>query len=256
MADFAHALAGDWESSMNTRFFLAGLLIAAAPLFAHADEASVKKAASDLLKSSNAVDSVHKLPVGGVYEIVLADGKILYTDEDFSYFHVGGELIMTKGLRNLTDETKERLSHVDFASLPLKQAFKRVHGKGSRKIALFEDPNCGYCKKLENDLQNVDDLTVYVFPVAVLGEDSVKKAKQLWCADDKGQAWNKWMLEAKLPAVKSCDDVIEKNNDLAREIHLSGTPTMVLSNGTRLVGYVTPDKLQAAIAAAIADKAP
>lgn len=241
---------------MKSRFYLAGLLIAAAPLFAHADEASVRKAAEGFFKQG-AVEAVNKLPLGGLYEIVLADGKIIYTDEAFSYVHIGGELVATKPIFNLTEATKQRISHVDFAALPLKQAFKRVHGKGSRKIALFEDPNCAYCKKLESDLKALDDVTIYTFPIAILSEDSITKVKQLWCADDKSEAWNKWMLEGKLPAAKSCADVVEENSKLAVKVHISGTPTIILADGSRIVGYVTRDKIEAgmATAAAAAEKA-
>jgi thiol:disulfide interchange protein DsbC len=216
------------------------------------DVGDVKKDVATFLKS-DAVNSVRRLSVGDLYEIVLNDGRILYTDKSVSYIS-NGEIVSTKDRKNLTAESKEKLSRIDFASLPLKQAFKRVNGSGARVIAVFEDANCTYCKRLEKELASLQDVTIYTFMVGIINDDSLVKAKRIWCSNDQAASWIAWMNEGKAPEEKSCEDVIDENQVLGAKVRISGTPTIFLSNGTRLVGYVSHEKLEAALAAVVPDK--
>lgn len=231
------------------------LAIALISLSASADEAALRQKVQAFLKQGGTIQSVTKLPVGELNEIVLSNGQILYTDDAFTYFFVGGELISTADKRNITDETNERLSKIDFQALPFGRALKRVNGNGQRVIATFEDPNCGYCKKLRAELDALPDATIYTFVIAVINEDSIGKAKRLWCADDRNAAWALWMKEGKLPAERKCDDVIDENQKLGAQVRISGTPTIFFENGKRITGFVTKDKIEAAINAAIGERA-
>lgn len=232
---------------------------ACAALVLTAGTAQAKDTTAELKEKINAfmlrdvVSQVGKTPIANLYEVVLKDGKIIYTDAAFSYIGTG-EVVTTKDKRNITAETRERISKIDFAALPLSNAIKRVNGSGSRVLAIFEDPNCSYCKRLQKELDALDDVTIYIFLVGVLGNDSVAKAKSIWCADDKLAAWNAWISEAKVPAERSCNDVIDANHKLAGEVRLSGTPTIFLENGIRIVGYVSHDKIEAALATVSAKK--
>ncbi len=212
--------------------------------FAADKSAEVKNALNAFFKR-DVVNSVAPMPVGGLYEAVIADGKIIYTDADVSYISIGGDIIATGERRNLTDETRARLAKIDFSILPLAQAIKRVKGDGSRVLAIFEDPNCPYCKKIHAELDAIDNVTIYTFITAVLGEDSVAKAKKIWCSADRGDAWEKWMVKGVAPESAPCNDVIEANQKLGGTIRLSGTPTIILQDGSRITGFVTSDKIEA-----------
>jgi thiol:disulfide interchange protein DsbC len=222
------------------------LPLALAALFAlpaHADEAEVKKAME--AKLSTKVDSVTKSGYLGLYEIY-ADGNILYTDEKMTAFIAGGQLIDGKTMRNLTEERMRKLTAIKFSDLPLDRAIKQVRGDGKRVLATFEDPNCGYCKRLAKDLLKLDNVTVYTFLYPILSEDSLRKSKQIWCSADRAKAWNDWMLEGRAPAGKDdCDtSAISKNQEFGRRLTISGTPTMFFADGERVPGAMPLAKIE------------
>ena len=178
--------------------------------------------------------------LGGLYE-VYAGGELFYTDEKGSAFLVGGSLIDGKTMRNITAEQK-------LALLPLQDAIKRVNGNGGggkRTLITFEDPNCGYCKKLTRELVNMKDATIYTFLVPMLSEDSLVKSKKIWCAPDRLQAWDDWMVHGKAPSGSAnCANPLERNSQLAQGMGVSGTPAIVFPNGRLAPGYIPLDKIE------------
>jgi thiol:disulfide interchange protein DsbC len=218
-------------------------LAASFALSAHADEAEVKKAME--AKLGTKVESVTKSGYLGLYEIY-ADGNILYTDEKMTAFIAGGQLIDGKTMRNLTEERMRKLTAIKFTDLPLERAIKQVRGDGKRVLATFEDPNCGYCKRLAKDLLKLDNVTVYTFLYPILSEDSLRKSKQIWCSADRAKAWNDWMVEGRAPAGKDgCDTAaISKNQEFGRRLTISGTPTMFFADGERVPGAMPLAKIE------------
>ena len=210
---------------------------------AGADEADVKKAME--AKLGTKVESVTKSGYLGLYE-VYADGNILYTDEKMTAFIAGGQLIDGKTLKNVTDERMRKLTAIKFSDLPLERAIKQVSGDGKRVLATFEDPNCGYCKRLAKDLQKLDNVTIYTFLLPILSEDSLKKSKQIWCAADRAKAWNDWMVEGRAPGGKDdCDtSPVVKNQEFGRRLNISGTPTIFFADGERVPGAIPLPKLE------------
>ena len=202
---------------------------------ANADEAEIKKAMEAKLGAK--VESVTKSGYLGLYEIY-ADGNILYTDEKMTAFIAGGQLIEGKTMKNLTEERMRKLTAIKFSELPLERAIKQVRGDGKRVLATFEDPNCGYCKRLAKDLLKLENVTVYTFLYPILSEDSVRKSKQIWCSADRAKAWNDWMVEGKTPTGKDdCDTTaVGKNQEFGRKLNISGTPTMFFGDGERIPG--------------------
>lgn len=215
---------------------LALALAATCSLSAIADEASVKKAVE--AKLGTKVSSVSKSPYLGLYE-VYAEGQILYTDEKLTAI-IAGTLIDGATMKNITAERLQKLTAIKFSDLPLELAFKRVHGDGKRVLATFEDPNCGYCKKLAKDAAKLDNVTIYTFLYPILSPDSLEKSKQIWCASDKSRAWDDWMLDGKAPSGKSdCDtSAVQKSVELGRRLNVSGTPTLFFASGDRVPGAV------------------
>lgn len=209
-----------------------GLIFTAA---AGADEAEIKKGMENRLGTK--VESVSKSGFLGLYE-VYADGNIFYTDEKMTAIVIGGNLIDAKTMKNVTEERMKKLTAIKFGDLPLERAIKQVHGDGRRVLATFEDPNCGYCKRLAKDLQKLDNVTVYTFLYPILSEDSVRKSKQIWCAADRAKAWNDWMVDGKTPTGKDdCDtSAVSKNQEFGRKLNISGTPTMFFADGERVPG--------------------
>ena len=200
-------------------------------------EADIRKAMEERLGTK--VESVTKAGFLGLYE-VYADGNIFYTDEKVSAIVVGGQLIDGRNMKNVTEERMRKLTAIRFNDLPLNQAIKQVRGDGRRVLATFEDPNCGYCKRLARELQTLDNVTVYVFLYPILSEDSVRKSKQIWCAPDRAKAWNDWMVEGKAPTGRDdCDtSAVTRNRDYGRRLNISGTPTIFFGDGERVPGAV------------------
>lgn len=228
------------------------LALAAAPLagskLAHADEAAVK-AAMEAFIGGPAVESVARTPYGDLYEVVLNNGQLVYTDEK-SRFILDGSLIDTASRTDVTQRRLTELSAIDFSTLPLKDAVKTVKGKGSRVIAVFEDPNCTYCKRLAKELEQMDDLTIYTFLYPILSEDSTIKSNNVWCAKDRSKVWNDWILNARTPADADCDvTAIARNVELGQSLRITGTPTIFLGDGGRIGGYLPAAELEKALAA-------
>jgi thiol:disulfide interchange protein DsbC len=199
-----------------------------------------------LSKTIGVVTQVNKSPITGLYEVVTED-KIFYTDEKGQYL-IEGSLIDLKARRNLTEERSRVLFAVDFNKLPLELAVKKVKGNGSRKMAYFTDPNCGWCKKLEHEMQNVTDVTLYLFMATYIGgEDSAQKAQAIWCSEDKVKAWDDLMLNGVKPALGKCDTPTAKVMALGEKLRVNGTPALIFSNGVVNPGYMPAAELNKAL---------
>ena len=185
------------------------------------------------------VDVIRKVPYGGLYEVVVGS-EIFYTDEKASYLLLGS-IVDMKTRENVTEARMRQLNKIDFASLPFENAIKIVRGNGTRKVAMFADPNCGYCKRFERDLIGVNDITVYVFLYPILAPDSVTKSKAVWCAPDRGKAWLDYMVrDMALPTDTSCTSAqVDKNLAFGKSKRITGTPTMFFENGERVPGAIS-----------------
>ena len=196
------------------------------------------------------VKSVHKLPYNDLFEVVLGNNDIVYTNAK-TEFTLVGHMINNSDMTDLTQARIDQLSTVDFKSLPFAQSFKQVKGDGSRQIAVFEDPNCGYCKMFRHTLEKMNNLTIHTFVIDILGPNSTEIAKQLLCAKDQGAAWDNWMLNKKLPDNKGdCDtSVLEKNKALAQKLGVTGTPTIIFEDGSRIPGAADQAALEEKLSA-------
>ena len=185
-----------------------------------------------------AIESVRKIPFGNLYEVVTG-GEIIYTDEKASFIVLGSIVnIMTK--ENVTEVRMRQINRVNFADLPLDSAIKIVRGNGARKVAIFEDPNCGYCKRFERDLAGVTDITVYVFLYPILSESSMAKSKAVWCAPDRAKAWLDTMVRDMVVNDGSCPaGPIEKNLAFGQSKRIQGTPTIIFEDGERVPGVMS-----------------
>lgn len=214
------------------------LLLSTAVFAETAQEAAVKKLVEPRLGQGVKVDSVTKTPYAGLFEVRVGT-DILYTDEKAQYLFIGSVIDAQTSI----DYTKARmadLNKIKFSDLPLEAAVKMVKGNGKRVVAIFEDPNCGYCKRFRHTLQDVDNITVYTFMYNILAEDSAVKSKNVWCSADKGKAWDDWMLNGKAAptAAASCNTPNDKVLALGHKLGVSGTPTIFFTDGTRMPGAV------------------
>jgi thiol:disulfide interchange protein DsbC len=227
-------------------------LLSVATSLAMADEASVKKAVEAAYPKIK-VENVTQTPYAGLYEVFIG-GQIIYTDEKLSYLILEGRLVDVKTKQDLTSERMEELTKVDFSSLPFDQAIKVVKGNGSRKLVVFSDVDCPYCKRLERDeLVNITDVTIYTFlyPITQLHPDSVNKSKSIWCAKDRVKAWEDWIIRDQLPkTVGHCDVPIEKIGELAKKFGVNGTPALFFADGKRSAGLLPYKEIERRMVAA------
>ena len=209
-----------------------------------AQEAAIRKNIAERLPEFPKIDEITKTPIPGIYELRMGT-DVMYSDEQGNHL-IEGSVIDTRSRANLTEARLNKLSAIDFASLPLKDAMVWKQGTGARRIAVFADPNCGYCKKFERDLQQVKDVTVYTFLIPILGGDSPEKATNIWCAKDNTRAWRDWMLEAKAPprSMGSCETPMARNLALIRKHKVNGTPAIVFEDGTRVPGALSAEQLE------------
>ena len=216
---------------------LAAFFLAAG--MAYAGEADVRKAMASL--GLNA-DEVRKTDPLGLYEVRIGD-DIWYADDKGNYL-IHGDIIDVKARANLTEVRRNKLAQIKFSDLPLELAVKTVRGNGKRVFATFEDPNCGYCKKLAKDMVSMNDFTMYTFMLPILSADSGEKSKAIWCAADRSKAWSDWMVNGAMPAAANCAVPTEKVMALAQKYKIHGTPTIFLANGERIPGAVPVARLE------------
>jgi thiol:disulfide interchange protein DsbC len=222
---------------MKTLLTLALLAVGGAVL---ADEAAIRKNLAERIPQMQKIDEITKSPVPGLYEVRVNDSEIFYTDAEGNYL-IQGNVIDTRQRRNLTEERIDKLTAIDFATLPVKDSFTIVRGNGKRKLAVFEDPNCGYCKRFERDLQKIDNVTISMYLYPILSADSAEKSKHIWCASDKGKTWQDYMVRDKgLPvAASNCDSsAIARNLEVGKKYKITGTPTLIFADGSRVPGAI------------------
>jgi len=217
-----------------------GLAIVLLSFFGSADATSEKQIRAELQKrlgTSANVRNVTPSAIPGLFEVQV-NNEIFYTDSKAKYL-IQGEMIELATGTNLTTKRQEDINRIKWSELPQANAIKIVRGNGSRQIAVFSDPNCSYCKRLEKTLQQLDNVTVYNYLIPILSADSALKSKQIWCAADQQKAWNDWMLGNITPSGKSdCANPIDKNMAIAKTYAINGTPTIFFTDGSRFPGAV------------------
>ena len=230
---------------LKTMFAAALLLSTAVSQAQTGQEIAVKKAVEPRLGAGVKVDSVTKTPYSGLFEVRVGS-EVIYTDEKAQYLFIGN-IIDAQNSTNYTKARTDELSKIKFSDLPFDSALKMVKGDGKRVMAIFEDPNCGYCKRFRKTLQGVDNITVYTFMYNILSEDSVVKSKNIWCSADKNKAWDDWMLNGKAApaAAPNCATPHEKISALGQKLRITGTPTIFFTDGSRLPGAVDLSALEA-----------
>lgn len=235
---------------MNLSKHLMAGLLALLSLGVCAQETAIRKNLAERLPQLPKIDEVSKTPLPGIYEIRVNENDIYYTDAEGNYL-IQGNIIDVRQRRNLTEERVEQLTAIDFKDLPLKDAFTVVRGNGKRKVAVFADPNCGYCKRFERDLAKIDNVTVHTFLYPILSPDSTEKSKNIWCAKDKNKSWQDWMFNDQVPAALSCDTTaLTRNLTLGRKHKITGTPTLIFADGSRVPGALTTQQIEKQLAAA------
>jgi thiol:disulfide interchange protein DsbC len=189
-----------------------------------------------------AVTAVHRTPYG-LYEVQVGM-ELIYTDSNVGWV-MQGPLIDAVTREDVSRQRQAQIGAVPLDQLPLNLAVKRVNGDGSRVVAIFEDPNCGYCKQLRHTLEDVPNLTVYTFIYPILSPDSRVKARDIWCAPHPGQAWDDWMVRNKAPASADCKSPVDQVLALGQRLMVRGTPTLFFADGTRVSGALPRDELLA-----------
>jgi thiol:disulfide interchange protein DsbC len=215
-----------------------------------ADEASIRAEFLKKYPQAN-VESITKTPYLGLYEM-LVDGEVIYTDADFNYLIVGS-IIETKTKTNLTDARQREIEDkklkalaFPFDQLPFDLAIKKVKGDGSRKVAVFSDPDCPFCRRLEKDLEKVTDVTIYIFlfPIEQLHPKAPEMSRAIWCSPDRVKAWDEYMLKGIAPKSAKCDNPVDKLVAYGQSKKINGTPTIFFADGKRIPGAIPAERFQ------------
>ena len=199
------------------------------------------------LLSNMPIEKIVQSDRAGLYEVVTPRG-IVYTDKNGSFAIFNGAMIDTKTKENLTERRMDDLVKFDFNDFPLKDAIKTVRGNGERVMVTFEDPNCGYCKKLMSEVNKIDNVTVYTFLIPILSPDSATKAKAIWCAPDSSKTWSDYMgknVPVSAQVSSSCEAPLDRNLALSRKLHVMGTPAIYFKNAPKAKGFITADVIEA-----------
>ena len=222
-----------------------------------AQEAAIRKTLAERLPNLPRIDEITRTPVAGLYEVRFGGTELLYSDASGEHIFVNGSLVETKTRTDLTEARLEKLLAIEFDKLPLKDAMTVRQGSGARKLAVFVDPNCGYCKRFERDLTAVKDVTIYTFLMPILGPDSTTKSRDIWCAKEPMRAWRDWMLDGVVPpkAGAKCDTAaIDRNLVFSRANRITGTPAVFFEDGTRRPGALPGAEVERLLVAASAKK--
>jgi len=243
----------NWLRSTLAPALVAALIAGMAPTaFAQVpQEALIRKNLAERIPDFPKIDEINSTPIPGLYEVRVG-AEIVYTDERGDHI-IQGNLIETKTRSDLTQARVDKITAIDFASLPLKDAIVWKQGSGARKLVVFADPNCGYCKRFEADMQKVKDVTVYTFLVPILGGDSPDKARNIWCAKDNSAVWREWMINgAAAPrSMGNCDtSALQRNMAMVKKYRVNGTPALVFEDGKRVPGALPPEEVEKRFAAA------
>jgi thiol:disulfide interchange protein DsbC len=229
-----------WSTAVLAQATPPAVAAAAAASAEDAKAAAVKKLFAERFNNPPIV-GVRSTPYG-LYEVQLGT-DLVYTDEKVN-FVLDGTLIDAKTRRDITRERQDELAKLPFEQLPFELSFKQVRGDGSRKLAIFEDPNCGYCKTLRKSLGEIDNLTVYTFPYPILSPDSTQKVKNIWCAKDRGETWDAWMLKGVVPPKVDCEVPVDKMVALGQKLMVRGTPALFFADGSRVGGAIPKEEIE------------
>ncbi len=205
---------------------------------AHAQsEQQIKSDLQKKLGVNTKIKSVSLSPIPGIYE-VLVGNEVLYTDANSKYL-IQGEIIELATGKNITEQKQADLNRIKWSDLNTANAFKSVRGNGARQMAVFSDPNCGYCKRLEKSLQQLENVTIYTYLIPILSPDSTQKSKQIWCSADPQKSYIDWMVNGIAPSGKTdCATPLDKNLAFAKTYGITGTPTIFFTDGSRFPGAV------------------
>lgn len=235
---------------------LRSIALAAAGLLAFgaafADEAQIRKTLAERIAKLPPIDEIRPTQIPGLFEVRYAGSEIIYTDAR-GEFLLQGSMIDTRTMSNLTEARIDKLNAVAFADLPIKDAILIKQGTGARKMAVFVDPNCGYCKRFERDLVAIKDVTIYTFIMPILGPDSNLKARDIWCSKEAGKTWRSWMVDSVTPTktMEKCDTAaIDRNLAFAQKYRINGTPAVFFEDGTRKPGAIPGDLVEKLLVAA------
>lgn len=215
-----------------------------------ANEDAIRRNLKSRLADLPAIKSVTPTPVAGIFEVVLEGNTVVYTDRKGDHLFEG-TLLQTATRTNLTQARTDKLNAIKFSQLELNDAFTVVKGTGEKKLAVFTDPNCGFCKRFEGDLAKLDNVTLHVFLYPVLGPDSMTKSGHIWCAKDKAKTYMDWMLNGTVPPALTCDTkAIERNIAFGQKYAITGTPTSFFVDGSRMPGAYPLEELKKRLVAA------
>ena len=223
------------------------LLLAASMSIAFAGEADIKSTLMKKVPQIGQIKQVVKAPVHGLYEVITQD-HLFYTD-DKAHFLIDGAVYDLKSMSNITAERSRKLFALDFNKLPLELAVKKIKGNGARKLAIFTDPNCGFCKKLEKELTQIDNITLYQFMYPIF-PGSEEKVRNVWCSKDPVKAWDDLMLHDVMPPNGNCKTPTEQVLALGKQLKINGTPGLIFADGTTNPGYMPAAELEKALNAA------
>lgn len=195
-------------------------------------------------------DAVVKKSFGNFYAIVRGN-EVIYINDDLSIL-INGDVVDLKENRSLTGALREaNRPRVDPADLRAAETDAIRMGTGKRKVFVFSDPDCPYCRQLQGELGKLQDVSVFVLPLplASLHPNAATIAENIWCAADRAAAWNAYLLRGQKPVDRKCSNPLDRNAALATKYRVLGTPAIVFEDGSVVPGAVPASMIEARLAA-------
>jgi len=224
---------------------LAALVVAATGVQAGSNEEGIRKILQTKFPDAQSL-AISKIAAGNLYEVVVENEFVFYTDDKVNFI-LNGNLFDGKTQRNLTEAKMRELQKAQFDKLPFDSAIKVVKGNGKRVVAVFSDVDCPFCRRLEDELAKVTDVTIYTFlyPIDSLHPNAAQKSKAVWCSPDRAKAWNDLInkgIEPKNPG--TCETPLPKILELGARMGIRGTPALFFADGRRVPGLAPAEQLE------------
>jgi len=181
---------------------------------------------------------------------VVKDNEVVFIRDDLSVL-INGEVVDLASNKSLTAQFREaNKPKINIGEFNVKDSIR--FGSGSRRLFVFTDPDCPYCRQIEAEFDKLKNVEVFVFlfPLVSLHPAARVVSESIWCNHDRASAWKSYLQQGKIPPFATCDNPISRNLALGERLKIQGTPALIFEDGTVVPGLIPADRIEARLVAA------